>query len=69
MDSMIKMKQDFPESYDTLLIQRNKAWMKEIPHFIEDKQVEFILVGLMHLAGENGLINQLKSKGFEVEQL
>jgi len=69
MDSMIKMKKDFPKSYDTLLIQRNKAWMKEIPRFIEDKQVEFILVGLMHLAGENGLINQLKSKGFKVEQL
>ena len=69
MDSLMIMKKDFPESYDTLLTQRNNAWMKKIPLFIEDKQVEFVLVGLMHLAGENGLINQLKSKGFIVEQL
>ena len=66
MDSMMIMKKDFPESYDILLTQRNNAWMKKIPLFIKDKQVEFVLVGLMHLAGKNGLINQLKSKGFKV---
>lgn len=34
-----------------------------------NENIEFVLVGAMHLNAEEGLLNQLKLAGFKVEQL
>lgn len=64
-----EMQSEFPKLYQVLLVQRNNAWIKEINRFIESPEVEFILVGALHMAGDDGLLVQLKSQGFKVEQL
>lgn len=64
-----EMQRDFPNMYQFMLVQRNNAWIKEINGFIESPEVEFLLVGALHMAGDDGLVAQLKSLGYRVEQL
>jgi uncharacterized protein YbaP (TraB family) len=63
------LRQDYPEIATLLLDQRNENWMREIPAMLEDADVEFVLVGALHLVGEKGLLNQLSERGFTVTQL
>lgn len=46
--------------------QKNNLWMKTILRAIK-KQPTFISVGVFHLIGESGLINQLRQYGYTVE--
>lgn len=63
------LKNEFPAIYKTLMTDRNNAWMPQILNMFKDTQTELVLVGALHLAGSDGLIAQLKSKGYSVEQL
>ncbi len=67
-ETLDEMKKDYPNIYKTLVLDRNNAWMPKIDSFLEDKDVEFILVGTLHLHGSDGLITQLKNKGYNVVQ-
>jgi len=67
--SVVQMKAEFPEMYNTIVTERNDAWMSQLPALIDDSDREFVLVGAMHLYGKEGLLNQLKQQGFNVEQL
>ncbi|MCP4340740.1 MAG: TraB/GumN family protein [Desulfobulbaceae bacterium] len=59
----------FPDIYNSLLIERNKNWIPQIETMIETKKVEFILFGALHLVGEDGILKQLKTLGYEIENL
>jgi uncharacterized protein YbaP (TraB family) len=63
------MNKEFPELYQSLLVQRNNNWMPKIDQYLSDKQVEFIIVGSLHLHGAEGLLKKLKDKGYLLEQL
>lgn len=63
------MKQDFPTIYQDLLVTRNNNWLLQIEQLFLDSDVEFMLVGAMHLAGDDGLLSQLGQRGYQVEQL
>lgn len=59
-----------PQIYEDLLFKRNDNWLPQIEVFLADKiNTEMVLVGALHLAGERGLLEQLKQKGYQVEQL
>ena len=64
-----ELKRDYPEIYNTLLVRRNERWMPQIEVMLDNKEVEFVMVGAMHLAGEDSLLNTLKNKGYQVEKL
>ncbi|MCP5330317.1 MAG: TraB/GumN family protein [Pseudomonadales bacterium] len=63
------MKQVHPELYDSLLLQRNNAWMLIVESMFQDADIEFVLVGAAHLVGEDGLLSQLQAKGYTITQL
>ncbi len=63
------LKAEFPNVYDMLIRQRNQNWMPQIEAMVESPATELVLVGSLHLAGEDGLLAQLSSRGFEVKQL
>ncbi len=63
------MRRDFPEQYNTLLADRNQAWLPQIEVMLKDRPVELVLVGSGHLAGEDGLLRQLKQRGYRIELL
>ncbi len=49
-----------------MLDDRNKKWMEQIPGLMKEQQT-FVAVGALHLAGENGLVNLLRTAGYTVK--
>lgn len=69
-DAGIKeMKAEFPLIYQTILANRNQDWMQDITQMMKSEEVEFVLVGALHMAGDDGLIKKLTKAGYTVEQL
>jgi uncharacterized protein YbaP (TraB family) len=63
------MEESTPGVYQSLLLDRNNKWMPTIEAMFNDADTEFILVGVAHLVGEDGLIELLRAKGYQVEQI
>ena len=63
------MEKEFPDMAKMLLEARNNNWMQELPKMLQDNDVEFVLVGSLHLVGENGLLAMLSKAGYKVDQL
>ncbi len=59
----------FPEIYDVMLKERNARWIPQIESMLQTEATEFILVGLGHIPGQDGLIELLKSKGCTIEHI
>ena len=58
-----------PELYDSLLLQRNLNWIPQVETMLQDEDTEFVLVGAAHLVGEQGLLQLLIDKGYQIRQL
>jgi uncharacterized protein YbaP (TraB family) len=63
------MRTKHPKIYESLLVERNRNWMPRIEALFRTPEVEFVLVGAAHLAGRDGLLAQLKARGYAIEQL
>jgi uncharacterized protein YbaP (TraB family) len=63
------MKNQFPNMYKMIFLDRNKAWLGAIEKYLATKDVEFIIVGLGHVYGDEGLLKSLSDKGYKVEYL
>ncbi len=68
-EMLLPMKQDTPEFYRSLIEVRNNNWMPKVEAMLKTPEQEFILVGGLHLVGDIGLIEQLKTRGYTVTQL
>jgi len=66
---LLKVEQDYPEIYKTLLVERNNNWIPLLESYFETPDVEFVLFGAMHLYGSFGILQQLQSKGYNIRQL
>jgi len=64
---LLEMKKNYPELYRLLLVDRNKAWLPKIERFLQTAEVEFVLVGALHLVGDDGVISSLRESGYQVE--
>ena len=64
-----QMRADFPDLYETLIVNRNNKWMIDLKALNGNDFKEFVLVGTMHLNDEEGILNQLQLAVFGVEQL
>lgn len=62
-------KMKMPLVYYKLIVDRNNAWLPVIDKFGTSKGKEFILVGVAHLVGPDGILEALKKKGYRVEKL
>ncbi len=67
--SIAKLRKEFPDLYDTIVVNRNNNWMSTLTQLTNNAEKEFVLVGTLHLNGREGVLNQLKTRGFSVEQL
>lgn len=54
-----------PAFMEKLLLERNNDWINTLPAVI-DANPTFIVVGALHLPGENGVLEGLKNKGYKV---
>lgn len=61
-----EMMQDYPQVYEDLLVRRNHTWLPHIEAMLENDEIELVLVGALHLIGNEGLLQLLRNKGYQV---
>jgi hypothetical protein len=62
------MQTEYPVLYQDLLVRRNQSWLPEIMAMLLSPERELILVGALHLAGTDGVLEQLRRRGYTVEK-
>jgi uncharacterized protein YbaP (TraB family) len=65
---MLEQFQEFPELYEKMLRDRNKRWMPSIEKLLAGDRDAMVVVGAMHLVGEDGLVEMLRERGYTVIQ-
>jgi hypothetical protein len=68
-DLMVAEIKKSPRLYKRLLTDRNQNWLTRIDAYQQTPEKEFILVGVAHLVGPDGILESLKRKGYKVEKL
>jgi len=63
------MEVNTPGVYQSLLFDRNHKWMPTVEAMFDDADTELVLVGVAHLVGDDGLVQLLRARGYQVEQL
>ncbi|MGB7298647.1 MAG: TraB/GumN family protein [Burkholderiaceae bacterium] len=62
-----EMRQSYPAIFDALIGKRNNNWMPQLTEMMKTPEVEYVLVGALHMAGDIGLLAQLRDAGYSVE--
>lgn len=62
-----RMRKETPLVYQSLMVERNQKWLPKIEEMLKTPEIEMVLVGSLHLSGEDGLLVQLKKSGYRVK--
>ncbi len=60
---------DFPGLYDTLVTERNAAWVPQLERLLTDGRRHLVVVGALHLVGPDNVIALLGARGHQVERV
>jgi uncharacterized protein YbaP (TraB family) len=63
------MRERWPLIYKTMITDRHDAWMPQIKDFLDSGQVYFVIAGLAHMYGPDGLLQLLADYGCTIEQV
>ena len=58
--------EQYPELYRALVLRRNQNWTNKIEALLDDEDDYLIIVGMLHLVGDDSVPTQLSSKGHAV---
>ena len=67
--SLNAQKAQWPTIYEVMILNRNSAWIPEIETYLATEPIEFVIVGMAHLYGPDGLLLQLRNMGYTIKQL
>ena len=60
---------EFPGLYDTLVTKRNNAWVPALERMLADGRRHLVVVGALHLVGNDSVIELLDERGHDVERV
>ena len=73
LDSELRaeMARKTPETYRLLDVERNNAWLLKVEARLKDSKADdtLVVVGSLHLLGEDGLVEKLRAKGYAIERV
>ncbi len=59
----------YPELYDTIVADRNRLWVDTIDDLLDDGEDYLVIVGALHLVGEDGVPRLLEQRGIRIIQM
>jgi uncharacterized protein YbaP (TraB family) len=67
----LDFRRDYPALYRRINIERNQAWLPKLEARLQRQGTDDTLavVGALHLLGEDGVVEQLRARGYRVERL
>lgn len=60
--------EDEPDLYRSLIVDRNRRWADQIVALLDDEQDYLVIVGALHLVGDDGLPAILEGRGLEISR-
>ena len=60
---------NYPELYETIVVDRNRNWVDTIDDLLEEQDDYLVIVGALHLVGEDGVPQLLQRRGHTVTQM
>lgn len=60
---------DFPDLYELLIASRNRNWAGQIGELLDDQDDYLVVVGALHLVGEDSVLEILRRRGSPARQL
>ena len=69
--TVTEMRRDFPALYQAINVGRNDAWLPTLEARLREDGTDdtLVVVGAMHLLGEDGVVEKLRARGYEVERV
>lgn len=67
--NMLKDIQNHEELYKTIVVDRNLDWVEQLTKLLQDKQDYLVVVGALHLIGDQGVPTLLEQRGYSVVQV
>lgn len=66
-----QVRKETPVTYRNVNVLRNDAWVPQLQQMLDGSKEGNVLVvvGAMHLLGEDGVVEKLRAKGYEVERI
>lgn len=61
--------EDFPGLYETLVTKRNNAWVPTLERMLGDGRRHLVVVGALHLVGDDSVIDLLRARGHDVQRI
>jgi uncharacterized protein YbaP (TraB family) len=60
-----------PQTYQVINVDRNEAWLPQLQQMLDDhRHLDFlVVVGALHLLGEDGLVEKLRMHGYRIERI
>jgi hypothetical protein len=68
-ENMLSDMAQYPELYRALIVDRNIRWVEDIDTMLDDDEDYLIVVGALHLVGEDGVPALLSRRGVVVTQM
>lgn len=67
----VEMREQFPKLYHRINVERNDAWVPKIAAHLEQPggADTLVVVGALHLLGEDGVVEKLRERGYEVQRI
>jgi uncharacterized protein YbaP (TraB family) len=65
------MRSEYPALYRRINVDRNDAWLPKLQRMLDDETRDdtLVVVGALHLLGEDGVVEKLRAKGYTVERI
>lgn len=69
--TIAEMRREFPALYQVINVARNDAWVPKLEARLREDGGDdsLVVVGAMHLLGEDGVVEKLRAKGYAVERV
>jgi len=67
----VEMRDKTPETYRIVNVERNLAWLPQLQKMLDESRQgnTLVVVGSLHLLGDDGLIELLRGKGYKIERV
>lgn len=70
--SAARMRAEYPALYERVNVERNRAWLPRLQALLDEgghDEDALVVVGALHLLGEDGVVALLREAGYRVERL
>jgi uncharacterized protein YbaP (TraB family) len=65
-----EMKQRYPALYRNINVDRNDRWVPQLVQRLQPGQgTTMVVVGALHLLGDDGVVEKLRARGYQVERI